>query len=294
MWLLLSLLSAFCFGIRGILYHWSSQKPLNRNLMLFGVFSTGAVISLTFSLATSAPWTPGVLIGMSMGLFSFLANASMYKGFTVAKASLIAFLTSLSSVVDMLMALILWGEQPTVPQWIAFAIVVVGVVLVRYSNDLSLKQLKGVHWGIITMLCFSFNDLSSKQATLLDAAVFPTLALMFVTGSLLFGSWWLIDRIRTRNQPAETAAVKLPGVPWKGWKTYGWGLIVGISNVFGMVFIYQGLKYGVTGLVAAVVSINVVLILLYARIFLKEKLKPFEFAGMCLALFGVVLLGLLD
>ena len=46
MWLLFAGFSAIAFGLRGILYHWTSQKPINRNLMLLGVFSTGVILSL--------------------------------------------------------------------------------------------------------------------------------------------------------------------------------------------------------------------------------------------------------
>lgn len=295
MWLLFSLLAAVCFGLRGIFYHWTSQRPLDRNLMLFGVFSTGAIVCLSISLLTNQPWTYGVWLGVMMGAFSFLANASIYKGFAVGKASIVALLTSLPSVLDMLFAIILWGEQPTWPQWIAFVVIVVGVLLVRASNDISLKQLKGAQWGFLAMLFFCFNDLSSKQATLIGAAVFPTLFLMFVTGAVLFCGWWLIGRrLHSGRRQAAMNAASLPGSPWKGWKTYSWGLVVGLTNTFGMVFIYQGFKYGVTGLVAAVVSINVVLILLYARVFLKEKFTRTEFAGLCLTILGVIALSLME
>lgn len=293
MWLLCALLSAVCFGLRGILYQWSSQKPIDRNLMLFGVFSTGAVGSLAASWLTAASWPPAVLFGILMGFFSFLANAAMYKGFEVAKAALIAFLVSLASVADLLLALVLWGEKPNLPQWIAFVVVVAGVLLVRYSGDISLKNLRGAHWGVITMLLFSFTDLTNKQATLLAAPLFPTLSLMFMTGAFLFCGTWLAGRIRPRKKTADAASASR-GILWNGRKTYGWGLLVGVTNMLGMVFIYLGFTYGVTGLVAAVVSVNVVLIILYAWVFLKEKTTPLEIAGMSLALFGVVLLGMLQ
>jgi transporter family protein len=47
---------------------------------------------------------------------------------------------------------------------------------------------------------------------------------------------------------------------------------------------------GVTGLVSAVVSLNVVLIIAYAGVFLKERFALKEWIGMIAALVGVVVL----
>lgn len=294
MWLVLSLMAAVSFGVRGILYHWTSQKPIDRNLMLFGVFSTGAVISAIFSVILDQVWSPGVLIGVLMGTFSFAANGSMYKGFAVGKASLVAILSGLPPVVVVVLAYLMWGEKLTGMQWLAFLIIVAGILLVRYSNDLSLKNLKGAQWGLLTMLFFGLNDLSNKQATLLDAAMFPTLTMMFITGSAFFCAWWLIARRRQAGgKPFVPDGTPLPAeAPWSAIKTYSWGLLVGVTNATGMVFLFQAFKYGITGLVSAVIAMNVAIILLYTRIILKERFSRLEFSGLCLSLAGIVVLRL--
>ncbi|AEE23359.1 hypothetical protein Glaag_2416 [Glaciecola sp. 4H-3-7+YE-5] len=46
MWIVYALLATFFFGLRGILYQWTSQKNLNRDLLLFGVFCIGFIISV--------------------------------------------------------------------------------------------------------------------------------------------------------------------------------------------------------------------------------------------------------
>jgi drug/metabolite transporter (DMT)-like permease len=295
MWLVLAAISAFAFGLRGILYHWTSQKPINRNLMLLGVFSTGTVFSLTISLILQQQWTIHILVGIFMGLFSFAANASMYKGFSVGKASLVAILTGLPPVVVVVLAYIIWGETLTLWQLAAFVIIIAGILLLRYSSDLSLKQLQGVQWGLLTMLFFALNDLSSKKAMLLHAAIFPTLFTMFITACICFGSLWLIGKYREENNTQQGILVTelIKEQPWKESKTFLWGMLVGITNASGMFLILPAFKLGVTGLVSAVVAMNVLLILLYSRLFLKEIFSPREFIGICLALAGVILLRLL-
>ncbi|WP_246608753.1 EamA family transporter [Paenibacillus agaridevorans] len=214
LWLTLSLLAAIAFGLRGMLYHWTSQKPVNRNLMLCGVFAIGAVINLVGALATSADWTVSTLVGIQMGLFSFGANASMFKGFAVGKASLVAILTALPSVVVVLAAYLLWDERINGAQLAAFAVIVGGVLLVRYSNELSLRNLQGAQWGLLAMLLFACNDLSGKWSTLLGADLMPTLFFMFATGMLCFGLWWLADLRREAammHARAQAAASETAG-----------------------------------------------------------------------------------
>lgn len=300
MWIALALASAVCFGLRGILYHWSSQQPMNRHLMLLGVFSTGALVSLTCSALFGQPWTDGVWYGLLMGTFSFVANTSMYKGFSSGKASPVALLTALPAVPVVLLAYLLWGETLSTGQWIAFFIIVAGVTLVRYSGDMSWQRMEGLRWGLVAMLFFAFNDLTNKRATMADASMFPTLALMFVTGAVLFGAWWLLDRARARRSPvaasaafaASAGAPALTGKPWSERKTYLWGMAVGLTHVSGMIFIYQAFGAGVTGLVSAVAALNTVLILLYARLVVKERFRPFEVAGIGLSLAGMMVLHL--
>ncbi|MFD2116669.1 EamA family transporter [Paenibacillus yanchengensis] len=203
MWLTYAILAAICFGLRGSLYHWTSQRPLSRNLMLFGVFTSGAIINLTFAIIYSSNWTTASLVGVMMGLFSFGANASMYKGFAEGKASLVAILTALPPVIVVILAALLWSELPLPMQWVAFIIIVAGILLVRYSNDITLKNLQGAQWGLLAMLLFAFNDLSGKWSTMLQAEIYPSMFFMFITGSLCFGIWWLQE---LRQQKAAVAA----------------------------------------------------------------------------------------
>ncbi|MEK8130617.1 DMT family transporter [Paenibacillus filicis] len=193
MWFMLACASAFSFGLRGILYQWSSKQPLNRNLMLLGVYASGTIITLIGALLQREAWSDGVWIGALMGLFSFISNAAMYKGYAIGKASLIAMFTGLPPVVVVLLAFTVWGERLSYGQLLAFVVIMTGLMLVRYSGDLSLRNLQGAQWGVLTMLFFGLTDFFTKQATLLHAPIFPTLVLMYGTGGLFFGATWLLD-----------------------------------------------------------------------------------------------------
>ncbi|CAH0120181.1 MULTISPECIES: DMT family transporter [unclassified Paenibacillus] len=282
MWLLLAFLSAVAFGLRGIMYQRTSKKPLDRNLMLFGVYVTGVVVSVAAIMIVRPEWSYANLIGIAMGVLSYIANASMYKGYAEGKASLVAILTALSPLIVVSGAYFMFAEKLSLPQSAAFFVILAGIVMIRYSNDLSLKNLQGVQWALMATVMFGFNDLFSKLAVYLQGEVFPTLFYMFIVGSLLFLLTWLRER---------RAGIFL-GERWSIRKTVGWGMLVGITNISGMVLLLYAFASGVTGLVSAASATNVLIIIFYARIFLKEKFKPMEIAGIACAFIGIMLLRL--
>jgi drug/metabolite transporter (DMT)-like permease len=297
MWLVFSFLTAVAFGMRGVLYQFSSKLPINRNLMLFGVYLTGTIVSLTLALATGESWTYTNLIGLLMGALSFGSNGAMYKGFSVAKASLIAILTALAPVVVVIGGFLLYDERLNLFQSVSFFVILTGVLMIRYSGDLSLKNLKGAQWGIITFMLFGFSDLTGKGATLLQADVFPTLFYMFITGSVLFFWFWQHGMRResdfiAKAAVAETAASSVQ--TWSRGKTVLWGMVVGLTNVLGMVFIMYAFQDGISGLVSAIAAANVLIIVLYARFFLKEKFKKIEGWGIAVTFLGILLLRLMS
>ncbi|WJH34495.1 DMT family transporter [Paenibacillus sp. CC-CFT747] len=292
MWLVYAAAAAVCFGFRGILYQWTSRRPIDRNLLLLGVYLCGALISFVINLFLGQAWTAGALLGLLMGLFSFTSNAAMYKGFAVGKTSLIAMLIGMPPIVVVALSYLLWGEKLSGGQWAAFGVIFTGLVLLRWSGDFTLSRLNGIQWGILAMFTFAFTDVSSKQATLLNGNTFPTLALMYTTGSLLFLLLWLKGRKRTTG-PAAQPDPDSPEAVWPPGKTFFWGMTVGLTNIAGMILILPAFRLGITGLVSAVIAMNVLMILLYARVFLKEKLSRLELTGVLCTFAGVLCLRLL-
>jgi drug/metabolite transporter (DMT)-like permease len=319
MWLAYAAGAACCFGLRGILYQWTSKQPADRNVLLFGVYFCGAVLALLLNAGIGQAWTSGAAMGIAMGLFSFISNSAMHKGFSVGKASIVALLSGLPPLVVVLAAYVIWGEKLSWEQGFAFAVIMCGGLLIKSSGGLSLQDMKGAQWGLLAMITFALTDLSSKQATMWDGETLPTVAVMYLTGSLLFGAtaWrsvsagrkqvWEITAAQRETAASESAEVisRLPSeapdvpaslsAPAAGWslrKTVLVGMAVGLTNISGMILIMPAFKLGVTGLVSVIIALNVLLILLYARFFLKERFKPLELAGMALAFGGVIVLRL--
>jgi uncharacterized membrane protein len=295
MWLTYASAAALCFGLRGILYHWTSQKPIDRNLLLFGVFMSGAIVAILLNLLFHQPWNHAAFTGVFMGLFSFTSNAAIYKGFSVGKASLVAIFTALPPIVVIVIAYMLWRETLSLGQGLAFIIIFSGIILIRYSNEISFTNLKGVQWGLLAMFGFGITDIFTKESVRSGGETLPTLTIMYLTGSLIFLITWLHSKRRKHVQATSTSIEKSESTiiaQWGSFKTLLWGMVVGLTNILGMILLLPAFKLGITGLVSTVIATNVLLIILYARVFLHEKFKLLELMGLSLAFVGVIVLKL--
>jgi len=288
MWIIYALLAALFFGMRGVMYQWTSQKNLNRDLMLFGVFFVGFVLSAVAMPVFHQQWYgwQDVAVGLSLGLGSFVANAALHKGFSVGRASLISILAGLPPLFVVTFAFFAWDETLSAQQLIGFIIIFVGLYVIRSANGISFHNLQGAQWGLLAAVCFACNDLLSKQSTRVDADTFGTLTLMFGFGSLLFAlSWW-----KSLNKVAIDPEDLRP--LWSNGKTFYCGLLVGLTNFAGMVLLITAFSMGTTGLVSAICAMNILIILFYSRLFLKESFNRQQILGLTAALIGIIILRL--
>ncbi len=282
MWLIYALGAALFYGIRGIGYHWTATKKMDLGLMLFSVFITGAVGSNLIAWMRDDVWTPGSYVGILMGLFSFIGNFSLVKGFAVGNASLIAIMSGLPSVVVVWLAYLFWGETLSAVQWFSFLLIVAGIVIIRYSKELVSGNLRGLQWGLIVILAFACNDTSAKWTAVLGGEVFPMLSLMFTTGTLLFGGSLLVNRIRRKTaDPSGSASTA---------STLWAGLAIGLVNLIGTTAITFAMQTGITGLVSAVTALNIVIILLYTHFVVKDRIYLKEWCGIAVTLSGIAVL----
>lgn len=298
MWFVYALGAAACFGIRGIFYQWTARRLLDRNLLLLGVYICGASITVMLNLFVGQSWNQSVWLGILMGTFSFAANAALYKGYAVGKASVIALLSGCPPLVVVVLAYLLWGESLNGMQLAGFFLIVFGLIVIRYGQDLQQGRLQGWQWGVLTMFFFGLTDISSKQDTLLDASILPVLTVMYATGSLWFGVFYLMQqgraykakkkRIEERDNSIGESGKEASR--WTPRRTFLWGMVIGISNIAGMILLLPAFRDGITGVVSAIGSMSVVMVLLYAWLYLKEKMKRQEMGGIAVALIGMLIL----
>jgi drug/metabolite transporter (DMT)-like permease len=289
MWIVFAVVAAVLFGIRGIWYQWTSRKPLHPTLLVLGVNVSGALLALAIIVSQGIAWDQTALIGCAMGLFSVGGNLAMLRGFAVGKASLIALMSGLPSLVVVSLSYVIWDERLNVVQLAAFLLIVAGIVTIRYTRDLRSGSMKGFGWGLLTLVLFGLHDISGQYSMKADAPQMWSLFMLFVTAAVFVGVMGVIQKMRARGAVREAA---VPG-QWSVVRTFATGMMIGLFHMGGTFFLMRAFDIGMTGLVTAVVSMNVVLIIAYAGVFLKERFALKEWIGMLAALVGVVVLSVL-
>ena len=285
LWIVFSVTAAVFFGVRAILYQRATRHPLNPNMVLLGVYVAGFVWSLILLFIERPAWSSGAWIGVAMGVFSFTANVALLRGFAVGKASLIALLAGLPPVVVVLVALVAWNERLTWVQWGAFGLIVLGIAVIRFTKDMREGGLRGAWWGVLTLVAFGFHDLTGKLVTREAAPRLWALLVLFATASLLVLALEAARRTRARAIAAQPSPA-----PWPFARTFAFGLLAGTLHFFGTFLLMHAFETGITGLVSALVSLNVVLVIAYAGIVLRERFTRNTWLGMALALIGVIVL----
>lgn len=286
MWLIFAVLCALLFGLRAVLYQWTSQQNMNRNLMLSGVFTTGFLFGIAGMIILGHRWVSvsSVIAGVSLGVGSYCGNAALYKGFAVGKAAIVSVLAGLPPLFVVMIAFVTWGETLSMAQLSGFLVIFIGINMIRFSNELSFKNLQGAQWGILAALCFSITDILAKQTTRLGAETFATLVLMFGAGGLMFTLSWWFNRERSNGSDDSTK--------WSEGRTYLAGMAVGVTNVLGVICMITAFHDGPTGLVSAIAAMNVLVVLLYSRMFLKDTFRRIEMLGISAAILGILVLRL--
>ncbi|WP_263559868.1 DMT family transporter [Paenibacillus polymyxa] len=290
MWFAYAVGAAFFFGLRGILYQWTSQRTINRDLMFIGVYISSAILVLIINLFVNQIWSNEVWFGVLMGVFSFLANTFLYKGYAVGRASVIAFFSGLTPVIVVLLAALLWAEKLSSVQLVGFCIIILSLLIIRYKRDLQEGTYQGWQFGLLAIIFYSFTDLSSKQALLNGVSILPLLTLMFATSSILFSGAFLINFSGQRPSSIQVGINKQREIVnrWTLSKTLCLGIGVGLVNVLAMVLKLAAFNNGVTGVVSAIIALSVVVVLLYARFYLKESMSRTEMCGVIIAIIGII------
>ncbi|WP_244188365.1 EamA family transporter [Paenibacillus kribbensis] len=146
----------------------------------------------------------------------------------------------------------------------------------------------------MAIIFYSFTDLSSQQALLYGVSILPVLTMMFTTSTLLFFGAFLVIKNRQRPSSASVNIHKPKEIakknPWTISKTLFLGTGVGLVNVLAMMLKLAAFNNGITGIVSTIIALSVVVVLLYARFYLRESMSRMEICGVIIALIGLIII----
>lgn len=192
----------------------------------------------------------------------------------------LVLLLMLGQVLTVVLAVVFLGETPTMAVWLGIVLVTLGIGIVLYTKLAGEKQasgLRGIAFGLLSVLCMSVSILIAKQGLNSVSALQGTFIRMLsgTTGMLLFGTM--------------TRRLAVWVVPFRDLKLVGHFLVAVCVVTFGGFWLsLVAIKYVDVSIANTLNSTEPLFILPLAAIFLKEKVTLKAVAGTVIALLGIV------
>ncbi|MGN1442847.1 MAG: EamA family transporter [Acutalibacteraceae bacterium] len=287
MWLILAFLSAVFAAMSTVLAK-LGEKDIDSTFATF--LRTGVVLIFSWAIVlmtgkigqirqiTASSWIFLILSGLATG-GSWLCY---FRALQLGNAGSVAAVDKTSTVLTVILAFIIFDEKVTLIRIVAIVLMLAGALLVAYDGgkgkDTDNKPVKR-QWLLYAVLSAVFAALTSVLAKLGIRDIDSNLATAIRTVVVLLMSGIMIpvkSRGKTLAVPKGKQAVvlALSGVATGGsWLCY-----------------FNALQTGQASVVVPVDKLSIVLIAVFSRLFLKEKLSIYSVLGLSAVTVGTLLM----
>lgn len=263
-----------------ILMRLSTGKASNKLGMLAMNYLMCWVLSAYYTgfdkLFPTSAYLPATLVmGAISGVLYLLGFVLLQVNVSRNGVILPATFMKLGLLVPMVMSLVFFGEQPTLPQTIGFCISIAAIVLIHFEKT---EQKTQDRFGLILLLLAGGGaDAMSKVFEELGTPGLSAQYLFYTFGFALLLCLLLAIRSRKKLGKAEIL----------------FGLLIGIPNFFSARFLLRALEGMDAVIVYPTYSVTTLLIVtLSGVIFFRERLKTRQWLALAAILAALVLLNL--
>ena len=276
----LGLVAALCWGFHDICVRFVSQKtPIAASI--FTVFATGLVFQSGVTILSEQEFVHSAraaLYSTVSGAFFVIAAFGLYYAFKRGPVKVVAPLIASYPVFSVALA-VFSGTQVSVAQWAAVLIIILGVSLVAgLSNDESSDTpplgptiLFSLIAAVGFAVTFATGQASAKLIHEIPATLITRGVALVLTAAII---------IATRDKF------------WPGWKALPWLIAMGIADGIGLYFMNSAGGLANEHYASVSSSMFGLLTIVFAWIFLKEKLTVAQWGGCLVAFAGVGYLAL--
>lgn len=283
MWFFYALLSALTNSVQtiGRRTHGSVARPTELSWWTM-------VISLPFSviillLARPPYWTSldFILPALASAAMNSYTSVLMFRAYKYSDASLVSPLTNLLPIGLVLSSFLMFGQLPSHMAFIGILVIVGGVYYSSLSKKHSLFQPFKAIWkerGSRAMLsCVVIWTVSTNLDKIALRSVSPAFMLFFtqVLGFIFLSMYVSVEK----HQHTKFVFRR-----W--WKHI---IVIGVFTALSLFFQMKAVSLTSTSYVLAVKRLDVILVVLYAGIFMRENHLLKRLAGAVVALAGVLL-----
>lgn len=277
LWLLAAVGTAFCFGINNTIFKWGTTKNVSKVMTQLFFYLIAFVIMLMFAIARHELnfSIPAIIFGLFIGIFNANGNIQMTKAFEKGPASITSTLIASNSIVVVLATALFFPESIPGLHWLGIGLMLAAAVVIQYQSNtrMTIEYKPWLLSCIFAFLSIGLVGVIMKIATYQQVDFTNLLVSMY-------GGGFLYLCILARKE-------------WKSTKNFQMefklGSIVGVLSVIGYSCYLFALKTGFSSVVFPIISLNCVIVMLMGLIVFKERLKMYQFLGIIIALFGLVL-----
>ena len=239
----------------------------------------GLLITLLFLPFFPMPPAVTIIPLFLLGIFPIFSWLLYFKAAQITDISVVGPLSRVDFVLTSILGMIFFHEAATAAKFVSIILVFVGVLL------LSLVWSKFLHNKIPRFTTGAMFALGSSVAL--------GLQLFFMAPASRVNGWFYTSvflRIAVAAYAGISVIISKQTKALFHWKTLPWKLILGIGVVdfIGLsVYSITVTKYAVS-YVSIIVSCASLVTVLIARVWLRENLRPLQYAGIVLMILGII------
>lgn len=249
-----------------------------RVMVIRGIFN---VIILGFVLLFNLPHgftLNNIIVALLISILGYFPLLFFLKALAIGKMGIVSPIASSYTFLTVILAVIFYHEHLSAGQLMAVIGIIVGIILI----SLNFRDFKSSHL---------FNMKSGVPFALLAALTWGLYFFLIRIPTAHLGTYFtsfIVELIILFSALTTLFFQKKMNFQIPEGKTLFSVFLVSITVSVGVLFYYQALNIGSVSIISAIGSSTPLIVTLYGAIFMKERLKIQQYAGMAVILLGII------
>lgn len=279
MGIIFAVIAALCQSILWVSLKKSYEK-LSPSIAFFFDMILGLVIWIPFSLIVGVDFSRMKEILIYAFISGILSEAFVFYIMSKGEVSYTSTIFSTYPVFTIIFS-VLYNHENLLPiQWLFVAIVILGTLIVSMPqtiNNSELKKKAFIIWPLLAALAVGLSDTLSKSIIDMTSAESFLFGLAFAQIPVALGYLWY-----EREKIPTVTIVK------KQWSFYKFALLGSLLNVITVLFLWLAFQQAPASIASPITASYPGFVVLFAVIFLKEKVVKKDFVGFVLIVVSVM------
>lgn len=257
-----------------------SYENLAPSIAFFFDMLLGLIIWIPFSLIVGVDFSHmgGVIVYALIS--AVLSEAFVFYVFSKGEVSYTSTIFSIYPVFTIFFSLLLNHEHLLPTQWIFVALVIIGTLIVSLPQKINKKELAKksfIVWPLLAAFTVGISDTLSKGIINQTSA-----------SSFLFGLAFAQIPIALAYLRYEKQHIPTISIVKKQWFTYKFALLGSMLNVITVLFLWLAFQYAPASIASPITASSPGLVIIFAIIFLKEKIIRKDLLGFILIIASII------